>query len=172
MIGHLILSLLSLGLLHPLVPYSSSLLNKILVPLRKPLPRSRLAICQEFLCKLKESEMKIWEKSPRFAKMLCIDPNIKLNRFAKLTHNLHWERTSLLFQSRIRHIPLNMYLQNMEIGHTLLSQLSAAHGDHNTLCPALSSAQQSQESYVPKSWQGRKRLGKTAIKRRSITTPF
>ena len=64
--------------------------------------------------KLRDTAEQLWKKSPRYKKLVCIDPIIKLNSFTKLTSNLHCEQASILFQLRTRHMPLNAYLYKIQ----------------------------------------------------------
>ena len=92
----------------------SSPTNKLPVPLRKPLPWSKSAMRQEFMRKLNLAAKKLWSESPRFNRIAHIDMDFKHNSFAKLSYNLHCERASLLFQLRVGHVPLNMYLHKIQ----------------------------------------------------------
>ena len=96
----------------------SSPLHKLLVPLRKILPRSKSAAQQEFLRKLKLAAEKLWKKSPRFERIAQLGTKFKHNSFAKLTNNLHREQASLLFQLRVGHIPLDAYLYKIKKSNT------------------------------------------------------
>ena len=84
------------------------------IPLRKTLPRSKSAAHQEFNQKLKNKVIELWKESPRYDRLAQIDPNLKYIAFAKLTHNLHHKRASLLFQLRAGHVPLNAYLHKIQ----------------------------------------------------------
>lgn len=71
--------------------------NRLPAPLRRTLPRSKSAVQQEFIQKLKiASEM--WKESLRYERMVRIDLTHKINNFGKLTHNLHCKQANLLFQ--------------------------------------------------------------------------
>ena len=89
-------------------------LYRLPAPLRKTLPRSKSATCQEFNQKLRIRAIELWKDSPRYDRLAQIDPNLKYIAFAKLTHNLHCDRASLLFQLRAGHVPLNAYLHKIQ----------------------------------------------------------
>ena len=79
-------------------------------PLRKALPRSKAATCQEFIRKLKVSAEKLWKSSPRFDRLDRLEPDVKCNNYAKLLSGLHRDWASLLFQLRTGHVLLNAFL--------------------------------------------------------------
>lgn len=64
--------------------------------------------------KLKLAAVKLWKESPRFKRIACLDGKFKHNSFTKLTNNLHHKWASLLFQLRVGHVPLNMYLYKIK----------------------------------------------------------
>ena len=88
--------------------------HRLPAALRKTLPRSKSAAQQEFNHKLKLKAADIWRNSTRYGKMERIDANYKASNFTKLTHNLHHDQASLLFQLRSEHIPLNMNLHKIK----------------------------------------------------------
>ena len=92
----------------------SSSADKLLAPLRKTLPRSRSAAWQEFTWKLKLKAINLWKDLLRFDGMKKLDLKFKHNSFSKLTHNLHLDHASLLFQLRAGHVPLNAYLHKIQ----------------------------------------------------------
>ena len=63
----------------------SSPQRKLPAPLRKPLPKSKSAVQQAYHHRLKLAAGKVWSMSPRFDRMALIDPELSLNKFAKLT---------------------------------------------------------------------------------------
>ena len=89
-------------------------LYRLPAPLRKTLPRSKSSARQEFNQKLRIRVTELWKDSPRYDRLVQIDPNLKYIAFTKLMCNLHHDRASLLFQLRAGHVPLNAYLHKIQ----------------------------------------------------------
>ena len=66
----------------------SSPLHKLPAPLRRMLPWSKAATWQEYHRKIKITVIKLWAISPRYERMVMIDPNLSYMKFAKLTSSL------------------------------------------------------------------------------------
>ena len=96
------------------VKEGSSPPDRLPAPLRKLLPRSKSVAWQEFMRKLKQKATAFWKTSPRYNRLTQIDSHFKISNFAKLTHNLHRDQASLLFQLRTGHVPLNAYLYKIQ----------------------------------------------------------
>ena len=75
-------------------------------------PIGILATHQLLLQRLTKKWNKLWQDSPQFTKLSCIDPKLPSKHFLKLVHDKELQRgqISLIFQLRTGHIPLNKYL--------------------------------------------------------------
>jgi ribonuclease HI len=120
--------------------HGSSPKHKLPAPLRKELPHSKSAIRQKYHAKLKREAEKIWTKSPRYARMKQIDPTLPSPSFAKQTAKMIRKHTSLLFQLRTGHIPLNMHLYKIQKAESPICPCCHGHietvAHFITRCPA------------------------------------
>jgi hypothetical protein len=89
------------------------------------LPLSISAIKQAHSKETHSRWTRIWRKSPRFAKINRLDPNILNRSFVKLTSTFPKRLTALLIQLRTQHIPLNKHLHR-------LGKVNSPHCPH---CP-------------------------------------
>ena len=62
--------------------------HRLPAPLRKILPRSKSAVCQDFNHNLKLKAEDLWRDSVRYERMKRLDANYKASDFAKLTCTL------------------------------------------------------------------------------------
>ena len=53
------------------------------------MPWSKSAAKQEYTCKLKVAASELWKGSPRYERMVRIDPDFKNDTFVKLIHKVH-----------------------------------------------------------------------------------
>jgi ribonuclease HI len=89
----------------------TNLLPKMLT--KGPLPASIAALQAAHKKELKNRWLSDWQTSPRYGKLAKTDPSLPSTRFMKLTQThpqIPKYHSSLLFQLRISHIPLNKYL--------------------------------------------------------------
>lgn len=82
--------------------------------LRKRLPYSASAVKEEFAEAQKVSWIKMWTASPRFARFQHVDTAFPFNKYRKTVIALSRAQSSLLFQLRTGHIPLNSYLHRIK----------------------------------------------------------
>jgi ribonuclease HI len=81
--------------------------------LRIPLPRSIGAAKTHYKNVLKEEWQIIWNTSPRKARLEKIDEDFPFNKFRSYNILLTRLQSSLLFQIRSNHLPLNCYLHRI-----------------------------------------------------------
>lgn len=82
--------------------------------LRKPLRISKSAWKQELQRRLKEDIKAQFEKSPRYVRMMRIDPHALSSKFRKKAMDAPRRQSSLLIQLRTGHVPLNQYLHRFK----------------------------------------------------------
>jgi len=76
----------------------------------RPLLCNAKLIKEEFGLLLKSKWLASWFSSPRKGRMDAIDPNFPFNNFWALQWNFTRAQSSILFQIRLNHLPLNTYL--------------------------------------------------------------
>jgi hypothetical protein len=81
--------------------------------LRKMLPHSRSTAKWAFRETLKHNTQKLWQKSPRYARMKKTDPTTPSNKYLKLIANLPWKLASILSQLRTGHTLLAKHLHHI-----------------------------------------------------------
>jgi ribonuclease HI len=102
---------------------NSSNTDKLPAFLQKgPLPASVSALRAMHTTLIKSKWKSEWRNSPRFDKQNRIDPTLPSNNFLKLTHKHATGKrvySSILFQLRTGHIPLNRYLHCFKLVDSL-----------------------------------------------------
>lgn len=78
--------------------------------IRHPLPKSASAIKQAHFGKIKEQWSKDWTLSPRYRRMLQIDPSTPSNKFMNNCKSLTRAQSSVILQLRTGHIGLRAHL--------------------------------------------------------------
>lgn len=78
-----------------------------------PLPRSKAAAKQQFDAKVKNEAITVMKKSPRYERLRKIDPSVPSKHYANLTAKLSRRHSSLIFQFRTGHAPLNKHLNRI-----------------------------------------------------------
>jgi ribonuclease HI len=86
------------------------------------LPISKSSTLQQFRERIKEEAAKIMHLSPRFAALQTIDPTAPSKHFAGLIDQFPRRHSSLLFQLRTGHIPLNKHLHRIAKSETATCQ--------------------------------------------------
>ena len=81
--------------------------------LRGKLPRSKAAARQHWHAKLKALAAKRWRTSPRYPRLVGIDPALPSPSFLQLTANLPRKHAAILFQLRTGHAPLAQHLYRL-----------------------------------------------------------
>ena len=81
--------------------------------LRRPLPPSVGVIKHQFLLKLRGEWSAVWNRSPRKARMEKFDEDFPFDKHRKMIEQLTRIQSSLLFQLRSNHLPLNSYLHRI-----------------------------------------------------------
>lgn len=81
--------------------------------LRTPLPPSVGVTKHQYLLRLKEEWIAYWSRSPRKARMEKINKDFPYDKHRKLLSQLTRVQSSLLFQIRSNHLPLNSYLHKI-----------------------------------------------------------
>jgi ribonuclease HI len=81
--------------------------------LRKPLPPSIGVVKHQFLVRLREEWAAAWSRSPRKARVEKLDENFPFDKHRKLIEQLTRIQSSLIFQIRSNHLPLNGYLHRI-----------------------------------------------------------
>ena len=76
----------------------SSPTHKLPAPLRKGIPWSKSAICQEYHRRIKSAVIEVWTRSPRLDRMATNDLEFSRTKFAKLTCSISRNHASILFQ--------------------------------------------------------------------------
>ncbi|KAG2121945.1 hypothetical protein DEU56DRAFT_692387, partial [Suillus clintonianus] len=74
------------------------------------LPISKSAVKQTFAEQIKNEAKDVLRKSPRFQKLASIDPSAPSKHYASLVDGLPRRQSSLIFQLRSGHVPLNKHL--------------------------------------------------------------
>ena len=84
--------------------------------LRTPLPLSIATLCQQHITTLKNQWSLRWKKSPCYPRLYRTDPSLPSDSFLRLIKKstLNHAQTSLLFQLRTHHIPLNLHLHRIK----------------------------------------------------------
>lgn len=91
----------------------SSPLESLPPILRTPLPRSANATKSHFKSLLKDEWQALWEKSPRKARIEKFDESFPFNKHRSFIETLTRIQSSMLFQIRSNHLPLNCYLHRI-----------------------------------------------------------
>ena len=81
--------------------------------LRKPLPPSIGVTKHQYLIKLCKEWAILWSASPRKARVEKLDDDFPFKKFREVTEQLTRVQSSLLFQIRSNHLPLNSYLHRI-----------------------------------------------------------
>jgi ribonuclease HI len=81
--------------------------------LRSSLPPSVGVTKHQFLLKLREEWLESWKRSPRRARLEKIDEDFPFDKHRKITDQLTRVQSSLIFQIRSNHLPLNCYLHKI-----------------------------------------------------------
>lgn len=81
--------------------------------LRSSLPPSLGAIKHQFIIKLREEWAGGWNLSPRKARLERLDEDFPFDKHRKVSDQLTRVQSSLLFQIRSNHLPLNCYLHRI-----------------------------------------------------------
>lgn len=81
--------------------------------LPKTLPTSKSALQQSFRAAIKKEAIRIMQKSPRHAHLHSIDPSAPSKHFASIIATFPRRHSSLLFQLRSGHAPLNKHLHRI-----------------------------------------------------------
>ena len=81
--------------------------------LRKPLPPSLGVIKHQFLIRLREEWVAAWSRSPRKARVEKLDEDFPFEKHRKMIEQLTRIQSSLIFQIRSNHLPLNCYLHRI-----------------------------------------------------------
>jgi ribonuclease HI len=79
----------------------------------RTLPQSKSATKQRFNKIIKEEAKTLAEESPRYALLRSVDPSAPSGKFTKTIDTLPRRHSSLIFQLRTGHIPLNEYLHRI-----------------------------------------------------------
>ena len=82
--------------------------------LRKSLPASKSALKQAYAQHTKKLAIRMFRKSPRFAKISLIDASLPSSKYRRMASRLPRRHASLLFQLRCGHVPLNKYLHRIK----------------------------------------------------------
>ncbi|OBZ65556.1 hypothetical protein A0H81_14412 [Grifola frondosa] len=78
--------------------------------LRKPLPDNRSAVSQDILTCIKRRNAERLKLSPRYAKLLKLDPKAPSGNFMKMVRNHSKRDSAILMYLRTGHAPLNKHL--------------------------------------------------------------
>ncbi|KXN87218.1 hypothetical protein AN958_08608 [Leucoagaricus sp. SymC.cos] len=81
---------------------------------KEGLQASKAAIKQEKKEQVKKAWEKRWKESPRYARMMRINPNHPYKKFRKWKDGLSRNQGSILTQLRSRHLPINTYLKKIQ----------------------------------------------------------
>jgi len=101
------------------------------------LPISKSATRQHFQDKLKEEATQVMRASPRHTHLQSIDPSAPSKHYASITATLPRRRSSLLFQFRSAHTPLNKHLFRIA-------------RSQSAICPKCNDAQESVHHFLIK----------------------
>ena len=80
---------------------------------RRPLPLNTELIKEKISLSLQTFWKESWSLSPRKDRMVAIDPTFSFDKFHNLQQDLTRAQSSLIFQIRSNHIPLNVYLNRI-----------------------------------------------------------
>jgi ribonuclease HI len=86
--------------------------------LQRRLPKSRSALRQARNAKLQKVAAARWRKSPRYARLVNIDPTLPSPSYLKLIANLPRKHAAILFQLRTGHAPLAKHLYRLQKAET------------------------------------------------------
>ena len=89
---------------------------------------------QEYHHKIKIATIKLWSASPSFDRMALIDPDFSHLKFVKLMCSLSYNQASMLFQLRLRHVPLNTYLHRIKKVDSLICPCCQQHREMVVHC--------------------------------------
>jgi len=112
-----------------------SLQSRLKLPIT--LPTSKSATRQHFQGKLKEEATQVMRASPRHTHLQSIDPSAPSKHYASITATLPRRHSSLLFQFRSGHAPLNKHLFRIARAQT-------------AICPNCNDAQESVHHFLIK----------------------
>lgn len=86
------------------------------------LPISKSSTLQQFRERIKNEATEVMHLSPRFAALQTIDPSAPSKHFAGLIDQFPRRHSSLLFQLRTGHAPLNKHLHRIAKSETAICQ--------------------------------------------------